>query len=146
MPDEDDFEIHDPEHVFEKHLTTSGIDVPDGDSGVLTKQPVDPGLLQSTCDGNILTIQFHAIEVPDELCIAGYRDQVFQLLQQHPDCTVIRFDLTGIRLVPSGLLGLLASVQQRGYSVEIVNPSGDVQAVLRTTKLDSLLKIHVSQP
>ena len=52
------------------------------------------------------------------------------------------FDLTGVRLVPSGLLGLLASLKKLGIEVHLYNPSNDVREVLEITRLDKLFKIH----
>lgn len=141
MPDEDDFTMNDPEHVIDE-LPVEGAEVPEGDSGVLATQPADPNLLRITRDGPSLIIGFNQIDVPDEIYIAGYRQQVFRLLDEYPDCKLLTFDVTGIKLLPSGMLGLLASVKQRGRDVEILNPSPDVRAALRVTKLDTLLKLR----
>jgi anti-sigma B factor antagonist len=141
MPDEDDFTVSDPEHVLDD-VHAAGAGVPEGDSGVLATQPADPNLLRITRDGPSLIIGFNHVDVPDEIYIAGYRQQVLRLLDEYPDCKLLTFDVTGIKLLPSGMLGLLASVKQRGRDVEVLNPSPDVRAALRVTKLDTLLTIR----
>ena len=57
-------------------------------------------------------------------------------------CRVLAFDLTGVKLIPSGLLGLLASVRQIGAEVHLYNPSDDVREVLAVTHLDRLMPVH----
>jgi anti-anti-sigma regulatory factor len=52
------------------------------------------------------------------------------------------FDLTRVRLVPSGLLGLLASIRKQGVEVHLYNPSDDIREVLEITKLDEVLQMH----
>jgi len=106
MPDdEDDFTIHDPQHVLEGPPTPGENPVPEGDSGILAAKPADPNLLSITRQGNSIVIGFNGVDVPDEVCIAGYRTQVAELLDNHPDCKVLTFDVTGVKLLPSGMLG-----------------------------------------
>ena len=52
------------------------------------------------------------------------------------------FDLTRVRLIPSGLLGLLASIRKKGIEVHLYNPSADIREVLEVTKLDQVLQLH----
>ncbi len=83
---------------------------PEGDSGHSDSLPAaDPNLLKITRTGDAIVIGFNRQDVPDEVCIASYREQLLQLLAAHPDCQVLTFDLTGVKLLPSGMLGLLAS-------------------------------------
>jgi hypothetical protein len=143
MPD-DDFAIHDPEQVLEGTPSTGDVPVPEGDSGILVTQPTDPHLLKVSRQGSSITIAFNGVDVPDEVCIAGYRVQVAKLLDQYPDCNVLTFDLTGLKLLPSGMLGLLASLHKRVHQIEVLNPSKDIQEALRVTKLNTLVKIRQS--
>jgi hypothetical protein len=143
MPDnEEDFTIHDPQHVLDG---AEGEDaVPEGDSGILATQPADPNLLKITRNGDTIVIGFNGVTVPDEVCIAGYRTQVTELLDQRPECKVLTFDVTGLKLLPSGMLGLLASLKKRVREIEVLNPSKDIQEALRVTRLNTLLKIRES--
>ena len=61
-----------------------------------------------------------------------------------PVCQIVIVDLTGVRIVLSGMLGLLVSARNRGREVELLNPSSDVQEILRTTKLDTFFLIRGS--
>ena len=73
--------------------------------------------------------------------IAQCRDELATLIREQ-QCEVLAFDLTGVRLLPSGLLGLLASLRQHGVEVHLYNPSADVRDVLEITNLDRLMKVH----
>jgi hypothetical protein len=142
MPDDDDFTINDADQNLDEMHSMSEADIAAGDSGVLVTQPPDPNLLRITRDGSTLTVGFSRTDIPDEVCIAGYRDQVVHALDEHPDCRRLTFDVTQIRMLPSGMLGLLATVKKRGREVEILNPSKDVQEALRVTRLITLFKVR----
>ena len=76
-----------------------------------------------------------------QLDLAECRDEVFNLIrQQH--CTILAIDLTGVQIIPSGLLGLLVAVHQQGVSVCLFNPSDDLCEVLEITKLDRLFPTY----
>ena len=60
--------------------------------------------------GELTVIGFGGREVLDDMNVAECRDELVHLIREH-HCTVMAFDLTRVRLVPSGLLGLLASIQ-----------------------------------
>lgn len=142
--DEDDFTVQDPQHVLEGTPPKGGDGVPEGDSDIMTVAPPDPNLLKITRDGESIVIGFNRQDVPDEVCIAGYREQLMNLLETHDDCKVITFDVTGVKMLPSGMLGLVASLKKRIRDIEVLNPSKDVADALRVTKLNTLLKIRTS--
>ena len=59
--------------------------------------------------------------------------------------STVAFDVTGVRLVPSGMLGLLVSLSRipgLPLTVQIFNPSADVREVLAITKLNRIIEIH----
>src|SRR5258708_4442509 len=91
--------------------------------------------------GSLTVIGFGGREVLDDMNVAECRDELVQLIREH-SCAVLAFDLTRVRLVPSGLLGLLASIRKQGIEVHLYNPSADIREVLEITKLDQLLEIH----
>jgi anti-sigma B factor antagonist len=90
--------------------------------------------------GELTVVGFSGRDIPDEVCIAGYRDQLLALLGEHPVRT-LAFDLTGVKLIPSGMLGLLTSLRRRVDQIELYNPSEDIREVLRITNLDTLFTI-----
>lgn len=103
--------------------------------------PPPPGVLKVYQTGPLTVVGFAGEDVPDEVCIAGYRDQLFKLIEEH-QCKVLAFDLTGVGLVPSGMLGVLISLRKRLERVELYNPSKDVRDVLQMTNLISLFDIR----
>lgn len=102
--------------------------------------PEDHAVLKVYQTGELTVVGFGGKDVPDEVCIASYRTQLFDLIARH-QCKVLAFDLTGVQLVPSGMLGVLSSIRQRVERVELYNPSPDVMDVLRITKFDRLFDI-----
>lgn len=100
----------------------------------------DPNVLKVYQTGELTVVGFGGKDVPDEVCIAAYRQQLFDLIAQH-GTKVLAFDLSGVQLVPSGMLGVLSSLRQRVERLEIYNPSPDVREVLRITRLERLFDI-----
>ena len=90
--------------------------------------------------GKRTVLGFGGQEILSQLNVTVYRDHLLSLIEEHSVETVA-FDLTGIVVVPSGLLGLLASLREYDVSVELYNPSDDVREVLAVTRLDSLLQV-----
>ena len=91
--------------------------------------------------GQLTVIGFGGREVLDDLNMAECRDEIAELIRYH-DCSTLAFDLTGVRLIPSGLLGVLASVHRKGVEIHLYNPSSDIREVLVITKLDKLFHMH----
>lgn len=104
----------------------------------------DPNVLKIYQTGELTVVGFGGRDVPDEVCIAAYRDQLFKLIAEH-GTKVLAFDLTGVVLVPSGMLGVLTSLRQRVERLELYNPSPDVRDVLRMTKLERMFDIKEIQ-
>lgn len=77
----------------------------------------------------------------EDINVAKCRDEIAALVREH-SCEVLAFDLTGVKLLPSGLLGLLASLRQLGVEVHLYNPSDDVRDVLDVTKLNRVIHVH----
>jgi hypothetical protein len=134
MVDDDDFVLGEPETGEPGKQTES-------DSGVLVAGAADPTLLSFTRDGSRVVVGFNSTDVPDEVCVAAYRTQLLKFVQES-ECTVLTFDLTGIKILPSGMLGLLVTLKKRGLEIELLNPIADIVEVLRITKLNSLFKVR----
>jgi anti-anti-sigma factor len=56
-------------------------------------------------------------------------------------CNELCFDLSGVSAVPSGFLGLMASVLKRGVEVSVENASREVREVFALTNFDRLIKV-----
>ena len=91
--------------------------------------------------GELTVIGFGGREVLDHLNLAKCRDEVAELIRVN-GCSTLAFDLTGVRLLPSGLLGVLASIKRQGVEVHLYNSSEDIREVLEITKLDKLFHLH----
>jgi anti-anti-sigma factor len=91
--------------------------------------------------GELTVIGFGGREILDQMNVAECRDELVELIRNH-HCKVLAFDLTRVALIPSGLLGLLASIRKQGVEVHLYNPSTDIREVLEITKLYQLLQIH----
>ncbi len=103
------------------------------------REITDDGVLHVYEAGELLVLGFAGRDVPTGFNVAHYRDAILELVKLH-DTTRIAFDVTGVRLVPSGILGLWASLHQHGIGVEVYNPSEDITEVLEITKLNQFIE------
>ncbi|MGH7128220.1 MAG: STAS domain-containing protein [Planctomycetaceae bacterium] len=101
----------------------------------------EQAILQVYQAGALTVIGFGGRRVLDDINVADCRDELVQLVKRH-QCQTLAFDLTDVKVIPSGLLGLLASLRQLGVEVHLYNPSADIQEVLEVTKLERLMKVH----
>ena len=103
--------------------------------------PIHHDVLRVYETGPRTVVGFGSGEFPDQIDLAECRDEIVELLKLH-DCKELAFDLTGMKYVPSGVLGLLASLTRLGIEVHLYNPSRDVREVLRITRLDHLFEVQ----
>lgn len=101
----------------------------------------DQDQLQVYQIGPTTVVGFGGADILEDMNVIFYRDAINDLIAKN-DINVLAVDLTGVRLIPSGLLGLLASTRSQGVEVHIYNPSDDVREVLSITNLDRLMPIH----
>ena len=104
----------------------------------------EDGILRVYSVGETTVLGFGGQDIPSEFNAAHYRAAITDLLVANKSHTVA-FDLTGVKLVPSGMLGLLVSLRQLdGLEpvVQVFNPGDDVQEVLQITKLNKMIEIH----
>ena len=106
-----------------------------------TYEVTDGPILEVYQVGETTVVGFGGRDVLDHVNVAICRDEVIALIERHSVKT-LAFDMTGVVLVPSGLLGLLASLRRHDVEVHIYNPSRDVREVLEVTHLDELMPIH----
>ena len=76
-----------------------------------------------------------------ETSLRECREHVARLVESH-GCTAVAFDLAGLPVAPSSVLGLIAAAVRLGVEVHALNPSPRVREVLRTTRLDRLVRVH----
>ena len=116
------------------------------DSGFTNQQYAltDDGVLRVYSVGETTVLGFGGQDVPSEFNAAHYRAAISDLLMAN-NSSIVAFDLTGVKLVPSGMLGLLVSLrnlEDLEPTVQVFNPGEDVREVLRITKLDQMIEIH----
>ena len=91
--------------------------------------------------GVLTVVGFGGREILDHLNFADCRAELAELIREH-DCQALAFDLTGVRLISSDLLGVMASPQCQGIEVHLFNPSNDIREMLEVTRLDKFLHVH----
>jgi anti-anti-sigma regulatory factor len=91
--------------------------------------------------GPLTVVGFGGREILDRIDLSACRAEIVALLEKH-QCKVLGFDLTGVKLIPSGMLGLLASLRRMNIDVHLYNPSEDISEVLSVTRLNEVLSVH----
>ncbi|MCA9028502.1 MAG: STAS domain-containing protein [Planctomycetaceae bacterium] len=91
--------------------------------------------------GKVTVVGFGGEEILDNINIAECRDDLLALVKDH-GAEVIAFDLSGVRLIPSGLLGLMASFRKMNLKIQVYNPSPEIREVFSMTKFDQLIEIR----
>lgn len=89
--------------------------------------------------GESTLVGFKDTEVVDDQQLESFRESLKQLLQEN-DCKTLVLDLSGVKIVSSGTLGYLFSLNRQGIEVQIYNPSKDLREVLEITKLGQVFK------
>ncbi len=102
---------------------------------------VDHRILEIYQTGPLTVVGFDGREILDQLDLNHCREELMALVAEH-GCKILAFDLTGVKLMPSGLLGLLASMRKVGIEIHLYNPSEDVQEVLTVTQLNTVMPVH----
>jgi anti-anti-sigma factor len=104
-----------------------------------------PDILEITTHNTEAVTRFRSVDFPNEAALELCRRQLDDYLAAHP-CEVLVFDLAGVVIIPSTMLGLLLAYRQRGLRIRIVNPSEHVISVLNVTKLSSKFEIEPAPP
>ena len=96
--------------------------------------------LEIVRNGEMTVVGFGGRELLDQVNLAACRDQITELVKRNQTKT-LAFDMTGVRLMPSGLLGLLASLRDTVGKIQILNPCEDVREALEVTKLNQIFEV-----
>lgn len=91
--------------------------------------------------GELTVIGFGGREILDQLNLAECHHEIVELVRAHA-CHTLAVDLSGTHIIPSGLLGLLASIHRMGVDLHLFNPSQDARDAIVITNLDRILKMH----
>lgn len=101
----------------------------------------DPNLLSLEHRGWRVMVGFHCKEMPDESRVSKYRAQLLDFVRQ-TNCKSLTFDMRGIKIVPSRMLGFFVSLKNEGHDIELVDMEQQVQDIFRVTKLASMFTIR----
>lgn len=112
-----------------------------GDSDIHLKPVIDPDIFQIYQAGKLTVVGFRGKEIPAGFWIGGYKHSLAHIVQEH-DCEELAFDFTGVTNVPSGMLGLFASLGDLGVTLSVYNPNDDVREILHATNLNQLVEIR----
>lgn len=96
--------------------------------------------LEVVQEGEVTRIGFGGGDVLDQINIAACREQIAEIVKQN-QTKILAFEMSGVRLIPSGMLGLLASLRDMVSKIRILNPSDDVREVLEITKLNQTFEV-----
>ena len=94
------------------------------------------GILQIYHSGPLCVAGFGGQDVLDTFSVKGIRDELLDLVK------TLALDLTGVKLIPSGMLGLLSSIRDLGIEIHLYNPSEDFREVLEITRMNQFMQLH----
>jgi anti-sigma B factor antagonist len=99
------------------------------------------GLLEVYQAGELTVVGFGGREILDHFSLAEYRDELVSLIDEH-HCESLAIDLTGVKIIPSGMLGVLASIHRMNVEVHLYNACEEIREVVEITRLDRVLHLH----
>lgn len=99
------------------------------------------GILQIYHSGPLCVAGFGSQDVLDTFSVKGIRDELLDLVKGQ-QCETLALDLTGVKLIPSGMLGLLSSIRDLGIEIHLYNPSEDIREVLEITRMNQFMQLH----
>jgi hypothetical protein len=98
------------------------------------------GLIHVTQNGPTTIIGFDIHRVPEDERFTQVQDEVMRLFHDH--CRKLAFDLTGVRVIPSQLLGLMAWLCRNKVEVSVYNASDEIRETLAFTQLDTIIDVR----
>lgn len=115
--------------------------LPDSDTALLgSLERKSSGRLRILEPGQRTVVGFGGADLPPEHVLGQYLAEINELIETS-GCRELCFDLTGVSSIPSGFLGLMASVMKKRVAVSIKNPSREVREVLTLTNFERLVKV-----
>jgi anti-sigma B factor antagonist len=94
--------------------------------------------------GESTLIGFKDVEVVDDHHLESFREGLESLIREN-QCKTLVLDLTGVKIIASGMLGFLFSLNRQGVAIRIYNPSEGIREVLEITKLGQVF-LEVDTP
>jgi anti-sigma B factor antagonist len=91
--------------------------------------------LQVRETGRRTVVGFAGGDLPPEHVLSRYMEQITHLIVEH-DCREFAFDMAGVSTVPSGFLGVLTTILNKGVQVSVMNSSTEIREILALTNFD----------
>ena len=107
------------------------------------KLMTEESLLKIYHTGAITVVGFGGRPLNHRVDFSPYRHVLNDLIKRSR-CRVLAVDLAGVREVPAGMLGVLASIRKLVDRIEIHNPSAIARETLTAMQMGSLFDIHES--
>jgi anti-sigma B factor antagonist len=85
-------------------------------------------------------VGFGGADLPSEHALGRYLHEISALIATS-GCHEFVFDLAGVSSVPSGFLGVMASMLKKGVQISVQHPSREVREVLALTNFDRIVRI-----
>ena len=89
--------------------------------------------------GESTLVGFKDVEVVDDHHLESFREGLEDLIRENR-CTTLVLDLTGVKIISSGMLGFLFSLNRQGVAIRLFNPSDGIREVLEITRLGQVFK------
>jgi anti-sigma B factor antagonist len=127
-----------PDNIFDENAEVSS----DADSAIIS-QPGGQRLIRIIESGKRVVVAFEIDLLEVDNAVSVYREELIALIHKH-DCKEFVFDLTGINFVPSGVVGLIASLHSARTELQVIvrNPSTPLREVFAVTRLDQFIKFE----
>lgn len=119
----------------------SGDGVPQGDSDIFRKPAEAPGVFQVYATGVATVVGFAGQKVPNDFWIGAYKEELARIVREH-NSKELAFDLGGVTAIPSGMLGLLSSLNDLNVTISLYNPSQELIDILKLTNLCDIVQIR----
>ena len=100
----------------------------------------DPNLLSLEHLRGRIRVGFNYKDIPDEIRVGKYRAQLNDFVKC-TGCKSLTFDLAGIKILPSRMIGFFVSLKNEGHDIELLDLEPAVQDIFRITKLGPMFTI-----
>jgi hypothetical protein len=91
--------------------------------------------LQVRSSGHRTVVGFAGGDLPPDYVLSRYLAELTNLIDRQ-ECREFVFDMAGVSSVPSGFLGAITSILNRGVQISVSNLSTEIREVLALTNLD----------
>src|SRR5262245_47442794 len=98
------------------------------------------GLLQVTHHGPVTVVGFDQRRIPDDERFVQIHGEVMKLVEAGR--RTLAFDFTGVRVMPSELLRLMAWLCRNKVGVSVYNTSDEIRETLAFTQLDTIIDVR----